>query len=627
MSAPQVEPDADAEAIFWEVRVLDELDGSVPRTVVNHYIRIKIFTERGRETQSRIDIPYFSGDRISDIAGRTIKPDGSITELNRNDIHERTIVRANGVRLKAKSFAMPGVEPGAIIEYRWRETRNDELANYIRLRLQRDIPVQTVRYFIKPLSHPLFPFNMRIRTFNGQNAPFTRERGGFHSMTLTNVPAFRPEPRMPPEDQMRSWMLVYYSPDRSTEPTRFWRDYGKEVYEQYRSSMRVNDEVRRAAAEAVGDATTDDQKLERLFRYVRTRIRNISYDPAFTAEERRRIARENSAADTLRRGTGTMRQINMLFAALAAAAGYDARVALLADRSDIFFDPDFPDAYFLTTYDIAVRVGDQWRFFDPGSLHIPYGMLRWREEGQQALVTDPREPVWVRTPLSPPERSQHRRTATLRLSADGTLEGEIKVELTGHIAADMRLEYATESATTREQMLRESITSRLSAAEVTDLRIENLTDSEQPLVYSYRVRVPGYAQRTGRRLFIQPAYFQRGIGPLFQTGARRFPIYFNYPWSESDSVTIDLPAGYALDNASQPAPITADNITRHEVKIQLLAGDRSTLSYSRYFFFGGGGNILFQTSSYPVLKQIFDLVNESDNHTIALLQQGAGSSN
>ncbi len=41
-----VEKDADAEALFWEVRVDDEVEGGTPRTVLRHYVRIKIFTLR-----------------------------------------------------------------------------------------------------------------------------------------------------------------------------------------------------------------------------------------------------------------------------------------------------------------------------------------------------------------------------------------------------------------------------------------------------------------------------------------------------------------------------------------------------------------------------------------------------
>src|SRR5713226_6461086 len=75
-----VEKDADAEALFWEVRVSDEVEGGTPRTVLKHYVRIKIFTERGRESQSKIDIPYLSSWSITDIAARTVTPGNRIIE-------------------------------------------------------------------------------------------------------------------------------------------------------------------------------------------------------------------------------------------------------------------------------------------------------------------------------------------------------------------------------------------------------------------------------------------------------------------------------------------------------------------------------------------------------------------
>src|SRR5438067_13723832 len=58
MKTPKVEPDADAEAILWDVYVSDEETGSDLQTVLSHYLRIKIFNDRGREAFSKIDIPY-----------------------------------------------------------------------------------------------------------------------------------------------------------------------------------------------------------------------------------------------------------------------------------------------------------------------------------------------------------------------------------------------------------------------------------------------------------------------------------------------------------------------------------------------------------------------------------------
>jgi hypothetical protein len=58
----------------------------------------------------------------------------------------------------------------------------------------------------------------------------------------------------------------------------------------------------------------------------------------------------------------------------------------------------------------------------------------------------------------------------------------------------------------REQSLTDEIKNQISAAEVSKITIENLTDSSKPLVEKFHVRVPNYAQKTGKRLFLQPQF-------------------------------------------------------------------------------------------------------------------------
>src|SRR5688572_26438385 len=141
MKTPKVEADADAEAIFWEVWIDDKKDTSL---FYDHYIRVKIFTERGQEKFSKFDIPFVKGLKIENIAARVIKPHGSIVNLDPKDILEREIVKAGRVKVRAKSFAIPGIEPGVIVEYRYRETFKEAWGNGIRLNFQRDVPMQKV---------------------------------------------------------------------------------------------------------------------------------------------------------------------------------------------------------------------------------------------------------------------------------------------------------------------------------------------------------------------------------------------------------------------------------------------------------------------------------------------------
>ncbi len=616
IKAPMVEKDADAEALLWEVYINDSSDTTTDFT---HFLRIKIFSDRGKETQSKIDIPYLNGVSIKDIAGRTIKPDGSIIELKKDAVFDREIVKFGRFRLKAKSFAMPGIEPGSIIEYRWREVHNGG-ANYVKLEFQREIPVQAVRYYLKPYPYALHP--MKTITFQGNPTSFVKDKSGFYVTEMTNMRAFQEELHMPPEDQVKTWMLVYYSPDVKKDPMSFWKDIGKQTYEARKGDMKVNDDIRKAAAEAVGDAATPEQKLERLFNYCRTKIKNVNDDASgMTAQQLEKLKDNKSPADTLKRGYGSGTDIDFLFAALASAAGFEARFAKTGDRGRKFFDPNFTDDYFMRSYHIAVKVGDQWRFFDPASTYVPFGMLRWQEEGIQSLVADPKEPAFVQTPISSPEKSVKKRTAKLRLSEDGTLEGDVRIEYTGHFAVEMKEDNDQDSVEQRENKLRETVSRRLSTAEFADVKIESASDPLKPFVYSYKVRVPGYAERTGKRLFLQPAFFQKGMAAMFAASERKNDIYFHFPWSEEDHVTIELPPGYLPDNAEQPGSVSFGESGNYQVALGMTK-DAKMLEYKRHFRFA---TLMIPKSAYPNLKTIFNAIHESDNHAITLKQGAAAS--
>jgi len=615
--SPVVEKDADAEAIFWEVRI----DDSQPEELsLKNYIRVKIFTERGREKQSNIDIRYFGSTRVKDIAARVIKADGTIVELKKDDVFERTIAKANGVKEKAKSFALPGVEPGSIIEYRWRDVHPGGSANKLRLHFQRDIPIQSVSYFLKPF------MGMRYVPFRMRETKFVKDKDGFSKLTLANMPAFREEPRMPPEDEVRSWVFLYYTEDNKIDVAKYWQDKGKAFFEYAKDEMKVSDEVKTAVPGIIGDATTPEEKLQRIYDFCRIKIKNLSDDASGLSEDEKKKIKDNkSPAETLKKGMGTGGNIDMLFGALAKAAGFDARLALSGNREEMFFDRALANTSFLQSAFIAVRVGEDWRYFSPAEMYTSFGMLGWPEESMETLITDAKEPFWTKTSSSPPEKSAAKRRAKLHLLDDGTLEGEVTIEFTGHLAFDRKEYDDDESPSQREETLRNSIKARLSTAEVSNIKIENVTDPIKPFVYSYRIRVPGYAQRTGKRIFLQPGFFEHGRSPLFSGSERKHSVYFHYPWSEEDEVDIELPAGYVLDNADAPVPIKAGEIAGYYPSIAVSA-DGSLLVYKRRFFFGGGGNIIFPVESYGVLKSLFDAINKGDNHTITLKQTAASAS-
>jgi hypothetical protein len=87
-----------------------------PHNVIQEYVRLKIFTTRGRDEYGTVRIPYWGKTIISGVAGRTIKPDGTVVELKKEDVFNKVVERKKG---GPKVQAISAVEPGSIIEYRF----------------------------------------------------------------------------------------------------------------------------------------------------------------------------------------------------------------------------------------------------------------------------------------------------------------------------------------------------------------------------------------------------------------------------------------------------------------------------------------------------------------------------
>ena len=152
--------------------------------------------------------------------------------------------------------------------------------------------------------------------------------------------------------------------------------------------------------------------------------------------------------------------------------------------------------------------------------------------------------------------------------------------------------------------------------------MDYLNDSSKPVVYAFKIRVPGYAQKTGKRLFLQPSFFEYGEPSMFSSASRKYDVYFHYPWTESDDIEIQLPPGYALDNADKPGPVLAGQISQYKLDLGVTDGGRELVCH-RQFFFGGEGMILFPQTSYTQIKALFDQIHKNDEHTIALKQISA----
>jgi hypothetical protein len=466
---------------------------------------------------------------------------------------------------------------------------------------------------------------MSVRPFNCKPSPATLETNGYWSFTLENVPAFHEEPYMLAEANVRPWVLLYYHSDVKRDPDKYWDSVGRDTYASLKDTLKPNNEVKRLAAEAVAGIDTPEDKVSALIRCLWKHTRGY-YDSGVTDVERQKAIaklpdRTRTSAEVLKSGFGTADERNLLFAAMASSVGLEARPVLLPNRNDIIFDRRMADDYFLDNVDMAVRIGDAWKFYDV-SARLPPGMLEWTEEGLPSLLSDPKQPVFVQSPIAPPESSLVRRTAHLTLSDNGTLEGDIEESFSGHSAPERRDKLQGESEARQQEICKENVIGVFAQAEVSAIAVQNVDNPSEPLIVKYHIKVPTYATRTAKRILLQPLFFQFGAAPRFTAAERRYQISMPYAWKEHDEISVAFPPGFVLDNGENPGRISFGKTGWYDLKMSIQ--NKNELAIKRELVFGQEGILAFQREVYPTIKAIFDTVHGHD--TVALtLRQGEAS--
>ena len=608
------DPDADAAILFREGELNDtSLDG----TSLKIYIRIKVFNDRGRR-YADVQLPYrVELGRLSDVHARTIRPDGSSIEVEPRDIFDKVILRTNHGIWRAKVFTMPAVEPGSIVEYRYRQTYPQGF-RYFALDLQSDLFIKQLHYSIQPpISSKL---DVRWVTFTAPDPRrFAPTWDGSFDIRAENIPAFRREPLMPPERGVKMWGWLYYSRDTDPSPDRYWREYAGRRYHRINYETKPSRSIRRVVETITLARDGPREKIGRIYDYVQSEIHNLGFKDERDAEATAAdpgLKQNKSVEDTIRRRYGTPSDINLLFISMLRAAGLDGRLAELTTRDENIFHRSFPDAFQFNS-ELAVVLGRDGsvQFFDPGTPDCPQGMLSWEKEATTALVFGEADWRFVETPVSDASLNAEERVIRAAVLEDGSLQAHVDLKISGQRAIELRGRFAGQAADEQNRQLLRELRVPPAAAQIDEssLSFSIPKNPVAPVISSYDFRVPQLAERTETRLLFRPALLSNRDESITAAPARSNSIYFAHPWSEIDRVVIKAPPGFQIEQL--PGPVDLD-----------IGAARYQSSYSRegecvvYQRRLAVNAIVMPLDQYPVVRAFFDRVLQADRAAVSFKQ-------
>jgi hypothetical protein len=574
-----------------------------------YYHRIKVLTEAGRK-YANVEIPVYPETSVSDLQGRTIRPDGSIAGTVDRP-YEKVLVRGRRIKILAQTFTLPDVTVGSIVEYKYR-VQNKKLYRR-RWVLEHDLFTVKQRFVYK------FPEREAVSFVVSRSKALPVQAKGLIELEMNDVPRFDAEEQMPPVDEYKASVKFTYGHQMdSLNP--IWGLRSRAWAAQVDEFIGRHKEVRNAAVEAIGNVTDSEEKLRRLYARAQ-QIQNLSYERHRSKDEQKKeqIKTNKHVADVLNHGYGDGWEIAVLFTAMAREAGFGASVVLVASRSERFFrEADLtPGHYDASIVDVFLNGKDL--YLDPGTRFCPFGMRRWTRTSTAAIKLLRFGGVFFQLPPANYEQAVALRTARLALAPDGALTGDINVRYEAGEALEHRLvALDTDEAGRRKEMEDELKQWLPSTAVVTLTDAQGWELADSPLLANFHVEIPAYATSAGKRLLAPVSLFQARQKNTFQKTERKYPVYYPYPFTEIDTVVIKLPDGISVENfpeaQSARPPFGQYSNSSRLVDGQIITSRSLTLK-----------QFLYNTSLYPDLKAFFDKVRAGDEGQTVLRLTAAES--
>ena len=636
-------PDSMAAAVvlvdYGSVVFEDDLD-----MVFERHTRIKILTEAGYD-RATVAIPYYAEgrtQRVTDIRGRTyVAAEGDRVEVHELDGKSIFDENVDGVWRRMR-FTLPALRPGAVIEYRYKVLSTDP-AYFPDWAFQQSEPVVWSEFRAE-----MPEITVYVSVFQGKQAPDVAEQEPYgremywaigqgsvasawvngirYRWVMQDVPALRQEPYMTTLDDFRAKVrfelaeigrpssgFVRVTTAGGTEDVPLgkvpvkrrlgsWDGLAEALMKSPSFGGQIGDQraVRDRARVIVAGMTDPVQKMQALYDHVRTTM-------VWTG--RPGVHLEGRLDDALKAGRGNSPEIALLLVSMLREAGLEAHPVLISTRSH---------GRVQRLYPLVTQFNDVLTYADAGGVGYlldardplrPYTVLSEDAlNGEGFLVRHP-NPGWVA--LEPAEAYGHRRFMHGALDASGQLTGWIQSSDVGYSALEGRRALA--KAGTPGDFVRDVVLDGLDDVAVDSCTVTNGEAVTEPLETEATFSVPDYAQVAGDFIYFSPTPLGRLRENPLRLRERTFPVDLSYPRRQFYTVTLELPEGYAVQEAPRNVRIMLpDSAAMYQRLIETQGGElvvqyQLVIRQSR-----------FEPDSYEAIRSFFEQVVATEAQQVVL---------
>ena len=429
---------------------------------------------------------------------------------------------------------------------------------------------------------------------------------------LTNLPATEFEPLSPPA---REQLPIVYTAPTDFEVQNYkgklatWSDLGTFYYSLNTNRDRLPESLRQQVIELTKNETTTTEKVRKLYRYLQNQTRYVSIQLGIGGWQT--IEAEQVAANKY----GDCKALTNYMRALLKTAGVDSYLALVrAGETAPDALTDFPSFQFNHVI-LCVPNQQDTLFLECTDGHNPMGYVGDFTGSRHALLILPTGSRFIKTPVYGSTTNQQQRRILVNLTEQGDATADVQTRYTGLQQDDYgRIIHSLSRDEQRSWLIK-----RIS---IPAFELNTFTLAEHPtaipaVTETMKLAVRRWATVSGTRLFL-PLNLMSALStapPMLHSREAPLKLGANYDFEDSDTVTYQLPKGYAPEYRVEPVTVES-KFGRYTAQLG-LDGDRVT--YIRHITMHGGR---FPATAYTDWVDFRKKIAKADRMQLVFVKNG-----
>jgi len=573
--------------------------------------KIKIYKKEAY-SYANVEVPYYIGGatvRLSfDDAATYNLVDGKVEKTKlKSDGEFKEAVNEN---FAIKKIALPNVKEGSIIEYKY-TLKTPYYTYFPDWYFQHEIPVDYVNYEVT--IPEFYRYQLFLKGYEEiERSPETGDRaanGRYNESKVSfvgrNIKAIKPEPFVNNMDNYTS--MLQYELASSNFPDEGFKQYSSDwpsvtasIYdsENFGKELEKKSYFEKDIDAVLTGLTTREEKMNAIFKFVQERM---------NWNERLGYFTDLGVKNAYKERVGNVADINLMLAAILRYANINANPVLISTRSNGI--SIFPNRGAFNYVIAGVELdNDKVVLLDATSKNtvpniIPIRAVNWTgrmiRENKTSKEID----------LTPKINSRESVTVVAQLGSDGNIKGSARIQNMDYKAFVFRENFST---VTQDEYI-EQMEKEHEQLEVGTYNVANVKDATKPITEIFEFANNNIVDRIGDKMYFFPLLFYTAIVNPFKAEMRKFPLDFSFPFQNKHTITINIPAGYAIESVPSPLHLTMeDNIGSFKF---LIANKENQIQVSTMLDINYAN---VSADYYASLKSFFAKVIEKQTEKIVL---------